>query len=511
MIKLFILGSLIIIIIGLLFVNFKYNYVNIESFVSNDMYIPKQIFQTHKTNDYILNNPKLKKARDSWTQHTDFKYNFYDDKQQDEFMKTYFSDIYDVYENLPIAVMKADLWRYCVLYKYGGIYTDTDTICLTTPHDLIKNAYLVCAPEIDENLLCQWTFATPKNSPILKSIIDLSVERLRNEPDQYKTNKNFVHYYTGPEVFTNGIDNWLNNNDIPIPKQKLGYKHDYKSFDKPIFVYDYKYFHRQIIQHLSTGRNGWKKEASKYYLSKKNAGIESFQNREIQIPKIIYMCCKDKSAIPDKVKNNWLDLNPDYNIELYDDKECYNYLVSEYGQDYGDFYNEIPFGPIKADLWRLCILYKNGGVYSDIDLQPLESIDTIIADDSVTFCSVLSTFKNNIFQAFIYTTKHNPILQKCIDYMFEKRSLIQNTKNIGTPRGGFYWKISGTHDMFKTLKELLNTNTIKSQIYETGNQKIKILDEYTPGKTTKDCKVRYNGQDLLKSRYDDYKMYEHSF
>ena len=163
------------------------------------------------------------------------------------------------------------------------------------------------------------------------------------------------------------------------------------------------------------------KEAKKYHLSQKNKSNESFQNKtDSQIIPKTYMCCKDKKKIPTKVKQNWFDLNPNYAIELYDDKECHDYLLKEFGKEYGDFYNEIPFGPSKADLWRLCILYKNGGVYSDIDIHPLKSIDNIIANDSVTFCSVLSTFKNNIFQAFIYTTKGNIILKN--DKFLKKES-----------------------------------------------------------------------------------------
>ena len=45
----------------------------------------------------------------------------------------------------------------------------------------------------------------------------------------------------------------------------------------------------------------------------------------------------------------------------------------------------------------------------------------------------------------------------------------------------------------------------------TPHSKIKILDEYTPTKLPKDCRVRYNDVDLFKSRYDDYQMYKHSF
>ena len=34
-----------------------------------------------------------------------------------------------IFIKLSLKVMKGDLWRYCVVYHYGGIYADADTIC----------------------------------------------------------------------------------------------------------------------------------------------------------------------------------------------------------------------------------------------------------------------------------------------------------------------------------------------------------------------------------------------
>lgn len=342
-----------------------------------------------------------------------------------------------------------------------------------------------------------------------KIVLD-GIHSCKNKNDSKMTNLKFSPHgmcaWLYPMNHLMKYSNYMRNNYTKAPCDILIYeyrnKNGYNEQKHTEYAFEHEGEESSFIHRIQT---------LKVFKKNLHENFENRNNSSNMIPKVIYMCCKDKKNIPTKVKQNWHDLNPNYKIELYDDKECHDYLLKEFGKEYGDFYNEIPFGPIKADLWRLCILYKNGGVYSDIDIHPLQSIDNIIANDSVTFCSVLSTFKNNIFQAFIYTTKGNTILKKCIDYMFEKRKLIQNTKNIGNPRGGFYWKISGTHDMYRTLKEELNVNNIESKIYKTSKQTIKILDEYTPGKTTKDCKVRFNGTDLLKSRYSDYKMYEHSF
>jgi len=230
------------------------SYANIDGILKKEdnkiinVHIPKKIFQTHKSLSYIRNNNKLLRAQNSWKKYKEYEYNFYSDKQQDEFMKKYFSDIYDAYQKCPIPVMKADLWRYCIIYKYGGIYADSDTICLEKPNFLIKNSYLVGVPENNNVHLCQWVFSAPKKSPILKSIIDLSVKRIR-ETNKF-TGEHFIHHYTGPAVFTKGIEKWLYENNYTILKNKLHYS---KYSNKIIYFYPIT-FHRNKVKHLFSGR-----------------------------------------------------------------------------------------------------------------------------------------------------------------------------------------------------------------------------------------------------------------
>ena len=84
--------------------------------------IPKKIFQTHKSINYILSKPKIRKAIDTWKNNKDFKYYFFTDDLCEKFIKEYFNeDVYKAYNRLPLAVMKADLWRYCVIYHFSEI------------------------------------------------------------------------------------------------------------------------------------------------------------------------------------------------------------------------------------------------------------------------------------------------------------------------------------------------------------------------------------------------------
>lgn len=215
------------------------------------------IFQTHKSVNYINSKPKLVKAIKSWLKYTNtFNYKFYNNAMCDDFIKNNFDNkIYNAYSSLPMGVMKADLWRYCIIYKYGGIYADTDTVCLVNPHILINDSLLTLAPE-NETHLCQWTFSAPANSPILKSIIDLSVERILNT---HIKGEHIIHYLTGPGVFTAGIEKYLKENNFPI----FSNKKDYYNYPHTVLrVFNYANFHQNIIQHLFTGQDqdGWCKE-----------------------------------------------------------------------------------------------------------------------------------------------------------------------------------------------------------------------------------------------------------
>jgi mannosyltransferase OCH1-like enzyme len=217
--------------------------------------IPKNIFQTHKSMNYIRTKSKIHNAVNSWKKYSnEFNYYFFNDKMCDEFIKKNFDEnIVKAYSILPMAVMKADLWRYCAIYKYGGIYADTDTICKINPNIFINDSLLTIVPE-NKVHLCQWVFSAPANSPILKTIIDLSVERILNTPIK---GEHIIHHLTGPGVFTDGIELYLKNNNNPIfTENRINYFH----YPNPILkVFNYFNFHKNIVFHLFTGKDqdGW--------------------------------------------------------------------------------------------------------------------------------------------------------------------------------------------------------------------------------------------------------------
>jgi len=105
-----------------------------------------------------------------------YEYRYMDDAQSAQFIKEEYGDeVYNLFINLPVGVMRGDMWRYLVIYKYGGIYADLDTLCLQPIASWLKSdkRFIVC-PEHQDHF-CQWTFAAEAGHPILKSVINLMI------------------------------------------------------------------------------------------------------------------------------------------------------------------------------------------------------------------------------------------------------------------------------------------------------------------------------------------------
>lgn len=223
-----------------------------------DEVIPKKIWQTYK-DPYEVLPEYIKDATRTWQNvNPDYEYEYMDDSQAREFVKKeYGQRILDLFDSVPVGVMRGDMWRYLVIYAYGGVYSDLDTLCYQ-PIDgwLKKDKKFIICPENDIHL-CQWTFAAEAKHPLLKSVIDLMVDRLSNDPDW--NIPHFVHHYTGPGVWTDGIISGLGveNNKKHIDECLLW--NESKSGRRlKFYCYggdDWRIFHLNASQHLYGSQN----------------------------------------------------------------------------------------------------------------------------------------------------------------------------------------------------------------------------------------------------------------
>jgi mannosyltransferase OCH1-like enzyme len=165
--------------------------------------IPKIIWQTYKDPYNVL--PQYQKdATQTWKDlNPEYEWHYMDDSQAKEFIYSeYGQEWLDIFNNCPVGVMRGDLWRYLVIYAFGGVYSDLDTLCLSSIDNWLLNdkEFIVC-PETSEHF-CQWTFAATAGNPILKSVLYEIKEAFKNP---IYGQPHFVHSMTGPSIWTKGI------------------------------------------------------------------------------------------------------------------------------------------------------------------------------------------------------------------------------------------------------------------------------------------------------------------
>ena len=68
-----------------------------------------------------------------------------------------------------------------------------------------------------------------------------------------------------------------------------------------------------------------------------------------------------------KLHNKMLKENPEYQQIIYTDDQMFDFVKSNYDNNIFNYFERINNIVSRADFWRYLILYKNGGVYLDID------------------------------------------------------------------------------------------------------------------------------------------------
>jgi|LauGreSuBDMM15SN_2_FD.fasta_scaffold00230_2 hypothetical protein len=134
--------------------------------------------------------------------------------------------------------------------------------------------------------------------------------------------------------------------------------------------------------------------------SMQNSVSVLYDVRQPNFEKTIHISYKNLESLQE-IKQQWLQLNPDYEVELYDNTRCKDFLRSHFGEKYVSIFDYIQDGPIKCDFFRVCVIYALGGVYVDADVKPKASINSFI-DDDVYFATCISYNYIPLKQIFNY-------------------------------------------------------------------------------------------------------------
>jgi mannosyltransferase OCH1-like enzyme len=166
-----------------------------------------------------------------------------------------------------------------------------------------------------------------------------------------------------------------------------------------------------------------------------------------KIPKIIHLTSKTRcvtKAFADNVKTWYFD---GYSVFLHDDEA----IARLYSRDWPEFpllkdtINCITSGAGFADLWRYLILWKYGGIYTDLDNAPgpLFQNGTLIKDDDDAFFEVeAAKFPS---QYFLAASPQHPAMymavQNTIQHLFNEQNIVKQYVPLTTGPGALKWGV----------------------------------------------------------------------
>lgn len=199
---------------------------------------PAYIWQTWKyTPASVWFDRDLRKQEASWT---DLNPNFVHQVIPDDTVRYLIKYLYgsvpevlEAFDALPLAVLKADFFRYLVLLARGGVYSDIDTTALKPVLDWLPSTLdlstvgFVVGIEADPDRpdwadwysrrvqFCQWTIQSKPGHPILIDIVSYITQetlRMKNAGilKKGKMDKTIVEF-TGPAAWTDAVFRYFND------------------------------------------------------------------------------------------------------------------------------------------------------------------------------------------------------------------------------------------------------------------------------------------------------------
>jgi alpha 1,6-mannosyltransferase len=186
--------------------------------------IPRIIHQTWKTKSLppwaIEPVASWKRLNPTW------RHILHDDADMDRIVRASYPAIWPAYSTMK-PIQKSDVFRYVVVLAQGGVYADID-VTASTPADKWVAMAGEYPPSIDfvvgfeavntknktswtkwfadDFQLCQWCFASRKNHPMLRSVLETIVQYYAL--GRHRESKSVIKS-TGPGIWSKGIQRAL--------------------------------------------------------------------------------------------------------------------------------------------------------------------------------------------------------------------------------------------------------------------------------------------------------------
>eukprot|EP00808_Paulinella_micropora_P016452 g71549.t1 len=117
------------------------------------------------------------------------------------------------YRKLGVGAAKADLWRYQVLYRLGGVYVDLDATLNASLDELIQDhdQAIVSRENLpDFKTFVQWMLIYAPGHPVLERLIASIVDKVLTPDFRFRSAWDVLNT-TGPHAYSRALGAWWNN------------------------------------------------------------------------------------------------------------------------------------------------------------------------------------------------------------------------------------------------------------------------------------------------------------
>ena len=178
------------------------------------------------------------------------EYRFYDDADSRAVVRRFSDEAARAYDQLLIPAMRADMFRYCVLFLEGGFYLDIKAEMMEPLLDLVNTGRLWYGvwphpPPCHERHALTSCIAWPKGHPVLAAVVQACIRRI----DARVRN---VTMATGPDVYAE------------VVCSLVPWKHiNFWTLGAPYFEYDGTF--GEYYTHMQSKRIHWSDQAYKMH------------------------------------------------------------------------------------------------------------------------------------------------------------------------------------------------------------------------------------------------------
>ena len=142
------------------------------------------------------------------------------------------------------------------------------------------------------------------------------------------------------------------------------------------------------------------------------------------------------------------DNNVDYKLWL--EQDCID-LLQRYPQ-YIDLYNNFRHEIQKVDFIRYLILYDEGGIYIDLDICPINSIDELLKND-IFFVRWNNDKRKLPYNAVLGSIAKHPVYDNILSHLIESYEAKSKQEIYNTWTGRFVFQTTGHFMLNRVLKK----------------------------------------------------------